>query len=388
MVFAEASGILVVGGYGVVGRRIAARLAPMFPGQVIIAGRDEARAQAQAAALGHSARARRVDVEDPASIDAALGGVGAVMVCVAQRELHLLRASIARGLAYTDIAPRLAFWEGADEMHERARRTGARVLLGAGLSPGISNMMAARLAARLRCVDRIETAIALSIGDEYGPDSLTHVLEAIGRPLRVFERGRVREALPFSEGRRIAFPAPLGPTTAYLFPWSDVVNYPKTLGVETAVGRFALDPPWLGRLASLFVRAGAARRLEKSALLRGHRHALERIAGRYEGRDNFALVVTAEAHGRTMAMSLAGRRQADATASGAAELVRHLVESKDVPPGVWLPEQVVSHESFFERLAARGWTPTFDESTTAAQREALPIRRRAHEARRGSSRAE
>jgi NAD(P)-dependent dehydrogenase (short-subunit alcohol dehydrogenase family) len=36
--------ILIVGGYGVVGRRIAAELGPDYPGRVIVAGRSRARA--------------------------------------------------------------------------------------------------------------------------------------------------------------------------------------------------------------------------------------------------------------------------------------------------------------------------------------------------------
>lgn len=117
--------ILVAGGYGVVGRRISAQLAPRFPGRVVIAGRDQRRAEALCHALGHGARARRIDVDDLASLAQALDGVGTVITCVAQRELHLLRASIARGLAYTDIAPRLAFWQGAEQMATDARRTGS-----------------------------------------------------------------------------------------------------------------------------------------------------------------------------------------------------------------------------------------------------------------------
>jgi len=38
----------------------------------------------------------------------ALDGIGTVMACVQQRELHVLREAVSRGLAYTDIAPRLA----------------------------------------------------------------------------------------------------------------------------------------------------------------------------------------------------------------------------------------------------------------------------------------
>lgn len=93
--------ILVVGGYGVVGRRIAAMLAPRFPDRVIIAGRDEGRAARLCRELGRGTRAGRIDVNDARSIEEALDGVGTVMTCVAQREQHLLRAAIARGVGYT-----------------------------------------------------------------------------------------------------------------------------------------------------------------------------------------------------------------------------------------------------------------------------------------------
>ncbi len=72
--------ILIVGGYGVVGRRIAAQLAPRFPGRVLIAGRDERQAEALCRELGQGTRVRRMDVEDAASIEPALDGVGTVNV--------------------------------------------------------------------------------------------------------------------------------------------------------------------------------------------------------------------------------------------------------------------------------------------------------------------
>jgi saccharopine dehydrogenase (NAD+, L-lysine forming) len=348
----ERRDILVVGGYGVVGRRIVALLAPRFPDRLVIAGRDEQRARALSHEVGHGTRARRVDVDDPASVGAGLDGVGTVMTCVVQRELHLLRASIARGLAYTDIAPRLAFWQGAEQMSAEARRSGARVILGAGLSPGISNMMAARLARTLGRVDRVETAILLSLGDEYGPDSLLHILDAVTEPFSVLEDGRRHDAVPFTAGRRVAFPAPLGSRTAYLFPWSDAVYYPKTLGARTSVGRFALEPAWAGRLAALLVRIGARRWLKRPAFSRGYRGAIDRLGRLNAGEDHFALVVTADAGGHKMRMTLAGRHQADATAAGAAELGRVLATGEVEQAGVWLPEEILSPDRFFDALAS------------------------------------
>jgi|SRR5579871_191448 len=350
--------ILIAGGYGVVGRRIAALLAPTFVGRVVVAGRDEAKASAAAGQLGHGVRARRLDLSDAASIGAALDGVGTIMVCVSDHDLHLLRAAVTRGLGYTDIAPRLAFWKRAEEKNAEARRTGARVLLGAGLSPGISNMMARQLKDVIGTADRVETAILLSLGDEFGPDSLRHVLDSVSQSFAVIEDGRSKDAMPFSRGTRVVFPEPIGSKMAYLFPWSDVVYYPKTLGARTAVGRFALEPSWAGRLASLLVTLGATKSLGRPDRMKVFLRLIERIKGRSSRGDAFALAVTVEGSGRTMRMGLAGHHQADVTAAGAAELARQLAAGEVSGAGVWIPEEVVSPTRFFAMLAQRGIAPS------------------------------
>ena len=47
---------LIVGGYGVVGRRIADDLAPDYSGRVVVAGRSLERARQLASDLGHGVR--------------------------------------------------------------------------------------------------------------------------------------------------------------------------------------------------------------------------------------------------------------------------------------------------------------------------------------------
>lgn len=61
--------ILIIGGYGQVGQLIATRLAPHFPRQVIIAGRNLSKAHAMAAKLGHGIEARTVDLYAADAID-------------------------------------------------------------------------------------------------------------------------------------------------------------------------------------------------------------------------------------------------------------------------------------------------------------------------------
>lgn len=98
------SHILITGGYGQVGKRITAELAPAYPGRVIVAGRDVRKAEALAAELGNGVRPERLDIQNPAVVEAALEGVNLVVNCIDLCEPHLLRATIGRGLACIDIA--------------------------------------------------------------------------------------------------------------------------------------------------------------------------------------------------------------------------------------------------------------------------------------------
>lgn len=54
--------ILIVGGSGIVGRKIAENLAPDFPDRVVIAARNLEKASQVASGLGHGVRARYLDV--------------------------------------------------------------------------------------------------------------------------------------------------------------------------------------------------------------------------------------------------------------------------------------------------------------------------------------
>jgi len=148
------SSILIAGGYGVVGRRIAAELAPDY--WVVVAGCRLEQAEALAAAIGHGVRGRELDVTVEASIAAALEGIAAVVSCIDQPGRGLLHAAIERGLLYTDITPHLVeLGRGPayEEIGAAARASGARVVLGTGIVPGVSNVIVRAVAKTLGGAD-------------------------------------------------------------------------------------------------------------------------------------------------------------------------------------------------------------------------------------------
>jgi saccharopine dehydrogenase-like NADP-dependent oxidoreductase len=349
-------GILIAGGYGVVGRRIAADLAPDY--QVVLAGRHIEHAKAAAAAIGHGVRGRELDVTVEASILAALQDVATVISCIDQPRRRLLHATIERGLRYTDITPHLMELgrrAAYAEIGAAARASGARVVLGTGIVPGISNVMVRAVADSLGGADVIETSLLLSASDTTGPASFDYFLQELSMPFEVHVNGADRPAQAFSDPSVIEFPSPFGPRSAYLFPFSDQVLYPRTMGAQTAVTRLAIEPARLGRLLAASVRIGAVRLVARERV----RNVLakrrsDRAAN--EGAARFALRVDVIHDGRSANATLVGGPQADAAAAGASATVRSLVEGQVSEPGAWMPEQVINPPGFFFQLAKHGLT--------------------------------
>jgi len=309
----SAQGILIAGGYGVVGRRIAAELAPDYADQVIVAGRNLDRAKTTATAIGYGARGREVDVNVPSSIAAALNDVA------------------------VDAA---------------ARVSGARVVLGTGIVPGIANVMVRAVAETLGGAEEIETSLLLSASDAAGPASFDYFLRELSMPFVVHVDGADCPARAFSDPRLIEFPPPVGARPAYLFPFSDQVLYPRTMGARTALTRLAIEPAILAKLLTVVVRTRVASLIAREPV----RQAVSKQRkDRAPSADTlFALRVDVTNHGQSSDATLLGPAQAAAAAAGAAGVVRCLLDGEVVEPGAWMPEQVIDPGPFFSRLATRG----------------------------------
>jgi saccharopine dehydrogenase (NAD+, L-lysine-forming) len=349
-------GILIAGGYGVVGARIAGELAADYPGRIIIAGRSLSRANEAAERIGHGARGRRLDVTEMDSIAAALDGVSVAVSCIDQPGRKLFWAALRQGLGYTDITPHLnALGRDAayDEIVTAARAAGARLVLGTGIVPGISNVMARALADALGGADAIETALLLNANDISGRASFEYFLQELSMTFVSRIDGKDRPVPAFSDPRRIDFPQPVGARYGYLFPFSDQVLYPRTMAVQTAVTRLAIEPAVLAMLT----RTGAARLVASD----GVRHAIARTRrdrASTQG-ERFALRVDVRCGRQSRYATLVGRTQADAAAAGAAGVLRALLDGSIREPGAWMPEQVIAPGPFLSRLAGAGFEVEF-----------------------------
>ena len=112
--------ILIVGGYGSVGYRIAKLLAPDFRARITIAGRNLRKAEDLARTLGHDSQARMIDVNDSRSYTAALEDVGLVIMCLDLTDTAFAQACVTRGIHYVDITASLEVIERLSLLHDLA----------------------------------------------------------------------------------------------------------------------------------------------------------------------------------------------------------------------------------------------------------------------------
>lgn len=353
--------ILIVGGSGLIGQKIACNLAEEYPNRVVIAARNVEKASQAATRLGHGIQARYIDVGDRASVEVALSGISFVVSCVAQRETpHLLLASIAHGCGYTDIAPIWAHKHPFSEaMKAEALNTGARIILGTGVVPGISSMFARMGAERVGPVDSVASTWLASAGDEFGPNSRDYLQEEFVTPFKTTINGDKVLVWPFTRPQQVEFAPPLGRLTAYLMPFADQLYYPETLNARTAVSQMAFLPQWPLRLVSLLLplaRKAIARR--RPGTRGGLGSLLEWLKHKYQGLDWWGAHVEVRGARGIYRASVQGHNQSQGSALSALAFLRALIEDEVERAGLWAAEQIVPVEPFLKRLAAHGLVPT------------------------------
>jgi saccharopine dehydrogenase (NAD+, L-lysine forming) len=325
-----ADAILIVGGYGAVGRRIATILVAESPLAVVVAGRNPDRATG----LPPGVAARLIDLDDPGTWEAALEGTALITMCMDQRDPAFVASVLERGIGYVDVTAGDDFFRAVEALE--ASRVNATALLSVGVAPGITNLLAAAAAADLDRIERIDIGILLGLGDEHGEAAVAWTVE------NVFAPGAGRPAvMDFGPG--------WGERRAYAMNFGEQHSIARTMPGARAATRLALDSRlftavlfWLGRTFT------------------GNR-ALIRIVTKLSGAlrlGSDACVVTAVASGardgapaRSMAR-FSGRRQGELTAQVAALGVLRLLDGA-AEPGVRHSHEVLDPLDILAAVAAR-----------------------------------
>jgi len=172
----------------------------------IVAGRDPARTEALAAAIGSAHRVARAD--DPSAIGAMLDGIAVVVNAAGPFTATaepIVEACLERGVHYLDLNAEVPVLERLSARHAQARARGVMVMPAVGFDVVPTDCLAAHVARRVRRARSL--AVAVSRPAFLSPGSaktlLEHVVLGVARrdgALQPFRLGSVERAFDLGPG--------------------------------------------------------------------------------------------------------------------------------------------------------------------------------------------
>ena len=178
--------VLVIGGYGGFGGRLA-RLLAKRGAEVIVAGRNLANAEVFCRG-SQGCRPARADRNE--GISELLAAERPQVVIDASgpfqsADFRIVEECIDAGVAYLDLADARDFVAGIGRFDAAARRAGVAVISGASSVPALSGAVVRKLAEGIDRVTSVEIAISASSRASAGASVAAAILGGVGRPMRL-----------------------------------------------------------------------------------------------------------------------------------------------------------------------------------------------------------
>lgn len=349
--------ILIVGGYGQVGKIVSVSLAQRYPKKVLAAGRNLERAQALSRETDSAVLPVQLDLdslEDPTTL---LQDVRLVVSSIERHDNRLVRACLERGIHYVEVATSYETMSRLLDLDPLARRTEAAAITGIGLEPGLSNLLARYLRDRMDRLSIVDIHLMLGLGDTHGVDAIRWMLDYADRDFTVQTPAGPATVKSLSDPATVHFPGDPEPRTTYRFDFADQHVIPETLSADGASTRVCFDSRPATRLVALLKQLGVTsllRRVDPDTIAKLLTKPMTKVKF---GTDAFKVKV--EANGTidyrevTLAASACGRNEASATGAVTSLVAQELYEGH-IPAGVHHAEQVVTLEQFLRPLNESG----------------------------------
>jgi lysine 6-dehydrogenase len=239
---------IVVLGCGFHGRGIAYEIAAAADVKTLIAADiDGARAAAVAAKAG--CEAATVDIFDTDVLGRVLDGATLVFNAVGpyhRTAATVIEAALAAGVHYADMADdheaaEMVFlnptWDA------RAREAGISILVGCGIAPGLTGLLARLGCERLEVAERVAVRFSWNYSITY-PAAIHHFLRINSGLAPQFIDGAHQRPGAFAGRETVTFLPPVGPRTVYCTGINDPVSIPHSIpGLREVTAKGAFHQP-------------------------------------------------------------------------------------------------------------------------------------------------
>ena len=212
--------ILVLGGYGIFGQRIAKRLAQRDNIHVIIAGRDRDKALAYKQALlselpQTSISTQQCDVHNADSLTHAIKASRCQLVIntcgpFQSQDYVCPVTAIKNNVHYIDLADARDYVCGFHKLNELAQRYGVLAITGASSVPALSGAIVDAIASSFQHIETIDIGINPGNQTPRGIATVRSILSYCGKPFLSWQHGKWQPLTGWQSLSRRVYPQPMG----------------------------------------------------------------------------------------------------------------------------------------------------------------------------------
>lgn len=259
--------IVVLGGYGVFGFRLAQLLAR--DGHTLwLAGRSLEKAKNAAMRIQAKPLAidRQGDLEPIFAVrpDVVIDAAGPFQ-SYGEDRYRVARRCIEQKADYLDLSDDADFTTGIAELDSAARKAGRRVLSGVSSVPGLSSAAVKTLSEGLDEILLIDTAILPGNKAPRGASVMTSILSQVGRRTRAWRGGIWRQTKGWTDRRRYQLTRDLA-RDGYFVRVPDIQLFPEAFGARSVVFRAGMELGILNAGLSVLGKLRRRWRLEASPI--------------------------------------------------------------------------------------------------------------------------
>lgn len=246
--------ILVVGGYGQVGKEISTIL--VNKGKTVIAAGRSINKAKEFATKSPKIIPMQIDIYNMDENNPVFKEIELVIMCLDQSNTDFVKLCIYNNINYIDISPSYTILSKIEKLNEIAKAQGVMLLLGVGVAPGLSNILAYELEKSFDNIMRIDSYLMLGIGEKHGFDGIKWLVNNITKKYYIIDNGLKKEVKCFTSPKKISLIGESKKRTFYHFDLADWHIMTQTLSTDNIVSRFAYDINWLTKGMAFMKKLG------------------------------------------------------------------------------------------------------------------------------------
>lgn len=355
--------VLILGGSGRIGSKVAADLLLYTQAQITIAGRNLVKGEQKRESLGDRVQFLTVDLNDQEVLRHAIARAQVVVHCAGPfhyRDATVLKMCIEQGANYVDVSDHPSFTRKVLDYRADAEAAGITAVINTGIFPGISNSMVRQGVEQLDEAEKIHLSYVVAGSGGAGVTVMRTTFLGLQKPFKGWIDGEWRSIKPYSGREVVEFPAPYGKIGVYWFDMPEAFTLPDTFPVKTVITKFATVPTFYNYLTWSVAHWWHPSWLRNSAVIEFLSHVSHFMTDVTDPISGIGVAIRSEVTGKKdgqptrCCSTLIHPDTAIAAGAGTGTVVELLLSGQLKKPGVWAIEQALSTPLFDQVMQSRG----------------------------------